>query len=54
MNRKICDILFGLIIFSLIFNTIPQALRLNFLCRPLARPLILCPLLVEISYTMYC
>ena len=54
MNRKICDVLFGLIVFGMIFNTIPQTVRLNFLGGPLARQLMLYPLLAGLLYTAYC
>lgn len=54
MSTKVCDIILGMIIFSLIFNTIPQILRLNFLGGSLAGQLTLYPLLIGMIYTIYC
>lgn len=54
MNTKVCDIIFGLIIFTLIFNTIPEAVRLNFLGGAFAPQLTLYPLLAGMLYTLYC
>lgn len=54
INRKICDILFSFIVFSLIFNTIPQIIRLNFIGGAFARQLAFYPVLIGLIYTGYC
>lgn len=54
MDKKICDSIFGIIIFSLIFNTISGGIGLNFLGGIFSRQMILYPLLMGILYTIYC
>lgn len=54
MNRKICNIIFFLMCFSLIFDDIPKAIQLNFLGGPVGNKLIVYPLLIGVIYTAYC
>ena len=54
MNRKICNIIFFLMCFSLIFDDIPKAIQLNFLGGPVGNKLIAYPLLIGVIYTAYC
>ena len=54
MYKKVCDIIFGIIIFSLIFITLPNGIRLNFLGGVFSRQMILYPLLIGMLYTIYC
>lgn len=54
MYKRGCDIIFGIIIFSLIFITIPNEIRFNFLGGIFSRQLMLYPLLMGILYTIYC
>lgn len=54
MNSKIRDILLFSIIFSIIFNDIPEVLRINFMGGILQSKLVFYPILVGIIYTIYC
>lgn len=54
MNKKICDVLLWIMIVTLIFNTIPNGIRLNFLGGVFSRQMILYPLSMGILYTIYC
>lgn len=54
MNRKICNTIFFLMCFSLIFDDIPKAIQLSFLTGPVGNKLIAYPLLMGVIYTAYC
>ena len=54
MNRKVRDILFFLIVFTLIFNSIPKPIQLNFIGGPVWGKLCVYPLLVGFLYSFWC
>lgn len=54
INKKICDVIFGGMVFTLIFSDIPAEIHLNFLGGSFAKHLTLYPLAVGIMYTIYC
>ena len=54
MNRKIIDILFGFIIFSLPFKYIPKAFWQLFFGGPYGQNLVVYPLVFGFLYTVYC
>ena len=54
MNRKICNIIFFFMCFSLIFNNIPNSFQLNFLGGPVGNKLVVYPLIIGVIYTAYC
>lgn len=54
MSRKMRDILFFLIVFTLIFNSIPKAIQLNFIGGPAGDKLCVYPLLVGFLYSFWC
>lgn len=54
MNKKICNIIFGMLVFSLIFNNIPKPVQLNFLGGPIGSNLVVYPLIAAFAYTFYC
>ena len=54
MNKKICDKLFFVICFVLIFNNIPNILQMNLIGSILADKLVFYPLFVGCIYTIYC
>lgn len=54
MNKKICDVIFGGMVFALIFSAIPDEIRSNFLGGASAKHLTFYPLVVGIVYTIYC
>ena len=54
MNRKVRDILFFLIVFTLIFNSIPKPIQLNFIGGPVGGKLCVYPLLVGFLYSFWC
>lgn len=54
MNKKICDKLFFVICFVLIFNNIPNILQMNLIGSILADKLVFYPLIIGCIYTIYC
>ena len=54
MNQKVRDILFFLIIFTLIFNKIPKPIQLNFIGGPIGSELCVYPLLAGFLYSFWC
>ena len=54
MNKKICNLLFYLIIISIAFNNIPNNIRIPFIGDFLADKLVFYPILVGLIYTIYC
>lgn len=54
MNKKICKVIFGMLVFSLIFNNIPKPIQLNFLGGPVGSKLVVYPLIAAFAYTFYC
>ena len=54
MNQKIRDLLFFLIVFTLIFNSIPRPIQLNFIGGPAGGKLCVYPLLVGFLYSFWC
>lgn len=55
MYRKVINILFFLISFSLIFNNIPKVLQMNFVGGGiLGNKLVFYPLVIGFAYTIYC
>ena len=54
MNRKIRDILFFLIVFTLIFNNIPKPIQLNFIGGSVGGKFCVYPLLVGFLYSFWC
>lgn len=54
MNKKICNVIFGMLVFSLIFNNIPKPIQLNFLGGPAGSKLAVYPLIAAFAYTFYC
>ena len=54
MNKKIRDTLFFIIVFSLIFNNIPEPIQMNFLGGPVGNKLVFYPLFIGFIYTGYC
>lgn len=53
MNRKIINILFFLIVFSIPFNVIPKIVQLNFIGSGLGKQLLLYPFIIGVIYTLY-
>ena len=54
MNNKIRDSLFFIIVFSLIFNRIPEPIQMRFIGGPVGSKLVFYPLLIGMLYTCYC
>ena len=54
MNKKIRDLLFFIIVFSLIFNNIPEPIQMNFIGGPVGNKLVFYPLFIGFIYTGYC
>lgn len=54
MNRKICNFIFFILCFSLIFNNIPKIIQLNFLGGPIGSKLTIYPLLAGVIYSVFC
>lgn len=54
MDKKIRDILFFCICFSLIFITIPKPIQMNLIGGPLSNKLVFYPVIVGIVYSIYC
>ena len=54
MNIKIRNIIFSLIVFSLIFNNIPKPIQFNFFGGPVGSKLVVYPLIAAFAYTFYC
>lgn len=54
MNRKICDFIFFILCFSLIFNNIPKVIQLNFIGGPVGDEMAIYPLLAGVIYSVFC
>lgn len=54
MNKKICNVILGMLVFTLIFNNIPKPVQLNFLGGPVGSKLVIYPLIAAFAYTFYC
>lgn len=54
MNKKICNVILGMLVFTLIFNNIPKPIQLNFLGGPVGSKLAVYQLIAAFAYTFYC
>lgn len=54
LNPKVRDVIFSLMVFTLIFNNIPKPVQMNFIGGVIGNKLIFFPLLAGIIYTIYC
>ena len=53
LNLKICNVLFFLICFSLVFNNIPKPIQMNFIGAILSSKLVFYPFIIGLVYTLY-
>lgn len=53
-EQKICNVILGMLVFTLIFNNIPKPIQLNFLGGPVGSKLAVYQLIAAFAYTFYC